>query len=112
MLSTKYDSDAKRDKYLYALRSVLEGIKVTQAEGVSICFGPDLLRSVGVCHSREFFHRPQVQSLLEFLRSAMMTPAEMIGLRDVSQIKNGFLADLLALESNPLEEISLLEKEE
>ncbi|KAK4960441.1 hypothetical protein LTR10_003337 [Elasticomyces elasticus] len=98
----------KRDVYGRSLTAGLEAIKIAAEEGVEICFGTDLLGPVGIFQSREFALRAQVQTPLEVLRSATVTPAKMMGLKDVGQIKEGFVADLLVLKSNPLDDISLL----
>ncbi|KAK3642108.1 hypothetical protein LTR56_010979 [Elasticomyces elasticus] len=98
----------KREVYRRSLTAGLEAIKIATEERVEICFGTDLLGSVGIFQSREFALRAQVQSPLEVLRSATITPAKMMGLKDVGQIKEGFVADLLVLKSNPLDDISLL----
>lgn len=104
------NSSAKREKYRSAVKTGLEAIKIAKEEGVKICFGTDLLGAVGVFQSREFTLRSQVQSPLEILQSATITPAGMMGLEKVGQIKEGFFADLLVLRSNPLEDITVLER--
>ncbi|KAK3051486.1 hypothetical protein LTR09_007509 [Extremus antarcticus] len=101
-----------RDVYRRSLTAGLEAIKIASEEGVEICFGTDLLGSVGVFQSEEFALRAQVQTPLEILRSATVTPAKMIGLKDVGQIREGFVADLLVLKSNPLDDISVLARPE
>ncbi|KAK5734359.1 hypothetical protein LTR17_009023 [Elasticomyces elasticus] len=98
----------KREVYRRSLRAGLEAIKIATEEGVETCFGTDLLGPVGIFQSREFALRAQVQTPLDVLRSATVTPAKMMGLKDVGQIKEGFVADLLVLKSNPLDDISLL----
>ena len=42
---------------------------------------------------------------VEALRAAMVTPAQVYGFRDLGQIREGYLADLVILEANPLENI-------
>jgi imidazolonepropionase-like amidohydrolase/Tol biopolymer transport system component len=44
-------------------------------------------------------------SPLEALRTATVTPAQVYGFRDLGQIREGYLADLVILEANPLEDI-------
>lgn len=103
-------SKKKRDKYRSFLTAGLEAITIAKEQGVEICFGTDLLGPVGVFQSREFALRSQVQTPLEILRSATITPAKMMGLVDVGQIKEGFIADMLVLKSNPLDDISALSR--
>ena len=104
-------SPAKREQYRDAVTQGLQAIRIAQEENVKICFGSDLLGPVGIFQSREFTLRAQVQTPLQILQSATTTPAEMMGLGgELGQIKEGFLADLLVLKSNPLEDISVLER--
>ena len=42
---------------------------------------------------------------LEALRAATVTPADVYGFRELGQIREGYLADLVILEANPLENI-------
>lgn len=75
---------------------------------MQICFGTDLLGPLGVFQSREFTLRSQVQSPLEILQSASVTPARRMGLKDVGQIEEGFLANLLVVKSSLLDDITVL----
>ncbi|QID83227.1 hypothetical protein GRS66_005677 [Saccharomyces pastorianus] len=55
----------------------------------------------------------KIQTAQEVLLSATVTPAEMNGLDDkLGQIKPGFFADLLMMNSNPLENIEILDEPE
>lgn len=105
-------SSAKRERYRNGLTAGLEALRIAKEENVKICFGTDLLGPAGVFQSREFSIRAQVQSPLEIIQSATITPASMMGLQDVGQIQEGFLADLLVLKSNPLDDITILERVE
>ena len=46
---------------------------------------------------------------LEAIKSATIIPAEMLNLKDRGEIKQGLLADIIAIETNPLENIASLE---
>ncbi len=86
-------------------------ISFTQAlqAGVTICFGGD----VGV-----FPHGDNARELLlmveygmkpiDALRSATAINAEVFRLPQLGQIKSGFLADLIAVEGNPVEDIKAI----
>ena len=102
---------AERDKARNMLASGLEALKIAQEEGVSICFGTDLLGPLGVFQNQEFALRKQVQPTLEIIQSATITPARMMGLEgEIGQVREGFAADLLVLNSNPLEDIEVLQR--
>ena len=104
-------STAERDNYRTMVASGLEALKIAQEEGVSICFGSDLLGPLGVFQNQEFVLRKQVQSTLQIIQSATVTPARMMGLEsDIGQVREGFAADLLVLKSNPLEDIEVLNR--
>ena len=47
---------------------------------------------------------------IEAIRSATIVPADMLNLYDKGEIKEGLLADIIALESNPTQDINALEK--
>jgi imidazolonepropionase-like amidohydrolase len=77
--------------------------------GVTICMGGD----VGV-----FAHGDNAQEMvlmaeygmkpLDVLRSATSVNAEVFGLKNLGNIKAGYLADLVAVNGNPVEDIKVL----
>lgn len=72
--------------------------------------GVDLLGPLGSALTREFSIRSEVLSPVDLLRTATVNHARMLRVEDVlGQIKPGFVADLLILESNPLEDITILD---
>ncbi|QID80275.1 hypothetical protein GRS66_002590 [Saccharomyces pastorianus] len=88
-------------------------MKIAQKKKVKICFGSDLLGPLYGYQTQEFRIRGKVQSAQEVLLSATVTPAEMNGLGDkLGQIKPGFIADLLMMKSNPLDDITILDEPE
>ena len=97
------------DKLHDVLHAGVTAIDLARAAGVKIGFGTDLL---GECHpqqSKELVLRLEVQSSLEILRSATVVNAELLGMRGVlGTVKPGALADLLLVDGNPLEDISVL----
>lgn len=46
---------------------------------------------------------------IEAIRAATINPAEMLNLNDRGEIKEGFLADIIAVDSNPIDNIKTLE---
>ncbi|RFU75717.1 amidohydrolase 1 [Trichoderma arundinaceum] len=103
-------SAAKNDDIL---QKGLEAIKIATDAGVTICFGTDLLGPLHFAQSKEFSVRSQVQTPLEILRSATVNAAKLLMKGDeLGQIKEGFAADFLVLDGNPLEDIALLDRAE
>ncbi|CAI4061503.1 hypothetical protein N7582_001912 [Saccharomyces uvarum] len=91
----------------------IEAMKIAQSKKVKICFGSDLLGPLYGYQTQEFRIRGKVQTAQEVLLSATVTPAEMNGLDNkLGQIKPGFIADLLMMNSNPLENIEILDEPE
>jgi imidazolonepropionase-like amidohydrolase len=95
------------------LRAGIASLKIASEAGVTICFGTDLLGPLGVAQSREFGLRAQALSAGDILRSATINPARRAGLEGfLGQVKEGFAADLLILNGNPLEDVGMLDEPE
>ena len=76
--------------------------------GVKIAFGTDAGVFPHGENANEFIYMTEVgMSPMEALKSATVTPAEMLNQSDqLGSIKAGKLADIIAMESNPLEDIN------
>lgn len=104
---------ASTKKNKEVLEKGLHAIKIAADAGVTICFGTDLLGKLHFAQSREFGLRGQVQSSLEVLRSATVNAAQMLRQdKFLGKISPGFAADLLILNANPLEDITILDEPE
>ncbi|KAJ5893639.1 hypothetical protein N7495_005330 [Penicillium taxi] len=104
------ESQAKNQQ---VLKSGLEALKIASEAGVKMCFGSDLLGPLGHAQTHEFALRAQVLKPLEILHSATINPAKMMGWEDsIGQIKEGFLADLIVLNKNPLEDVTVFDQPE
>lgn len=98
-------------KNLEVMNMGMEALRIAKEAGVTICYGSDLLGPLGTYQSREFGLRSKVLSALDILQSATINPARMMNQSRLGQVKVGFLADLLFLNSNPLEDITVFERE-
>ncbi|CAH0044698.1 unnamed protein product [Clonostachys solani] len=104
------DSDRKNTD---AFHKGLAALKMATDAGVTVCFGTDLLGPLHFAQSQEFSVRSQVQTPLQILQSATVNAAKLLMQEDrLGQVKEGFLADLLILDSNPLEDITVLDQPE
>lgn len=116
MASDQFSSFLKgqnRMKNMRVLYQGIEALKIAEKRNVKICFGSDLLGSLSGYQTQEFFIRGKVQTAQQVLLSATVTPPEMNGLGNrLGQVKKGFIADLLMMNSNPLEDISVLDEPE
>jgi len=87
----------------------LGGLEVMKQAGVKMAYGTDLLGSLHVRQSTEFTLRAQVLSAIDILRSACSIGAELLGQQgQLGCIRPQALADLLVVQGNPLEDISIL----
>lgn len=93
--------------------SGLEALRIANEAGVTICFGTDLLGPMHFAQTKEFQLRKRVQTPLEIIQSATTNAARMMSRQDeLGRIAPGFKADLLILNANPLEDITVLDRPE
>ncbi|KAH6957748.1 amidohydrolase-like protein [Ilyonectria sp. MPI-CAGE-AT-0026] len=98
------------EKNKAVLERGLLAIKVAREAGVTICFGTDLLGPLHFAQTHEFSLRSKVQNAVEILQSATVNAARLLRKEDfLGQILPGFAADLLILDANPLEDITVLD---
>lgn len=102
-----------REKNEAVLKAGLESIRIAHEAGVKMCLGSDLLSFLGVEQLGEFGLRARVLEGKEVLRHATVNPAEMLGQGDrLGRVEEGYVADLLVLNRNPLEDVTVFEKPE
>jgi imidazolonepropionase-like amidohydrolase len=91
--------------------SILKGLGYMKAAGVKMGFGTDLLAEHHVRQCIEFELRAQVLSAYDILLSATSVAAEILQEEgQLGVVAPGAHADLLVVDGNPLEDISLLAK--
>ncbi|KAI1627938.1 amidohydrolase-like protein [Exophiala viscosa] len=97
------------DKNQEVLDKGFQAIKIASDAGVTLCFGSDLLGPMHEAQTLEFVLRSRVQKPLPILQSATVNAARLIQQeKSLGHIAVGFLADMLILNSNPLEDITIL----
>lgn len=102
-----------REKNEMVLKAGLASLRVAYEAGVTMCLGSDLLSFLGVEQLGEFGLRAQVLPCKEVLRHATVNPAKMLGQeKRLGQVRDGFVADVLLLNANPLEDITVFERPE
>lgn len=91
----------------------LNAVEMADRAGVPMAYGTDLL---GVMHRRqltEFGLRAEVVKPADLLRAATINGAALICREDtLGQVREGFTADLIVVDGNPLEDISVMEDPE
>lgn len=95
--------DEAREHGIRALRYAYEA-------GVKIASGSDLLGPLQIHKARELQIKTEVMTPMESLISATKTNAELFGMeKEIGTVEEGKLADLIVVDGNPLEDISLLQ---
>lgn len=93
------------------LKAGLESLRIAHEAGVTICHGSDLLGPLQAEQSREFELRAQALSSTTVLQGATVNAAKMLRQEDfLGQIKPGFAADMLILNKNPHDDVSILSR--
>ncbi|KAJ5496877.1 Amidohydrolase 1 [Penicillium fimorum] len=104
------DSAAKNEE---VLEKGLNAIKIAVDAGVTVCFGTNLLGPMHFAQNKEFSVRSSVLTPLQILRSATVNAARLVMQEHrLGQVLEGFVADLLILKGNPLEDITILDRVE
>ena len=89
--------------------SALTSLEIMKRAGVKMGFGTDLLGALHVRQSTEFTLRAKVLPAIDVLRSACVVNAALLGETGrLGCIREGAVADLLVLDGNPFEDISVL----
>lgn len=104
---------ANAAKNAEVLERGLESVRLAHEAGVRMCLGTDLLSFLGAEQLGEFGLRARVLDAAEVLRHATVNPARLLGQEGrLGQVREGFVADLLVLNANPLEDVTVFERPE
>ncbi|ETN41122.1 uncharacterized protein HMPREF1541_03057 [Cyphellophora europaea CBS 101466] len=88
-----------------------DSLRIADKAGVTMCYGSDLLASMIQFQTYEFVLRSKVLSAAKVLQAATVNGAKMLRHEgSLGQIKPGYLADMLILNVNPLEDITVLDR--
>jgi len=88
----------------------LEALALAHEMGANIGLGTDLLGGMHKDQSNEFTIRAQVMPAVDVLRSATSQNAKLLNMEgELGIVAPGALADLIAVNGNPLDEISCLD---
>ncbi|ARS52765.1 metal-dependent hydrolase family protein [Kushneria konosiri] len=102
----KPDSVAKIDDVRLA---GLESLKIMREAGLTMAYGSDLLGEMHRHQSEEFVIRSRVLAPHEVIRSATLDAARLLQREgDIGCVAEGARADLIVVDGNPLEDMSLL----
>ena len=102
---------ASQEKINHVYAQALDGLEHMRDAGVKMGLGTDLLGAQHVRQCTEFAIRKQVLTPFEILYQATAVNAEILMEPDrLGCIREGAYADLLVVDGNPLDDISLLEQ--
>ncbi|KAF7343366.1 Amidohydro-rel domain-containing protein [Mycena venus] len=91
----------------------LEALRIAHDAGVTMCYGSDLLTSLHALQTEEFAVRAGVLPSDAILKHATTNAARMLGKSSlIGTISAGAYADLLVLNANPLEDVTVLDRPE
>jgi imidazolonepropionase-like amidohydrolase len=103
--------EAGRAKNKEVLASGVEALKICSEAGVMLCYGSDLLSGMHALQNGEFSLRSKVLSAADILRSATVNAAKLLRMEGkLGAIRKDAIADLLILDGNPLEDITVLDR--
>jgi imidazolonepropionase-like amidohydrolase len=89
----------------------LAGVERMKRAGVRMGFGTDFIGELDRYQCTEFSIRREVLSSIDILRSATSVNAKIIGQEEsIGRVAPGLLADLLVVNGNPLEDVSLFDE--
>lgn len=87
----------------------VQSLEIAKAEGVPIVYGTDLLGEMHPRQLGEFKLRASVLTPAEQLQGATSTAARLMGREgEIGCIAPGAFADLIVMDGNPLQDISLM----
>lgn len=102
---------ANQAKNAAVLTQGLQSVRLAHEAGVRMCMGTDLLSFLGAEQLGEFGLRARVLPAAEVLRHATVNPARMLGREGaLGQVAEGFAADLLVLNADPLRDVTVFER--
>lgn len=101
-------------KNLQVLEAGFRSLQIADAAGVTMVYGTDLLGPMQRKQTGEFSLRTKAGlSALKILQSATTNAARRLQQEDkLGRLKEGYTADLLILNANPLDDITILDRPE
>jgi imidazolonepropionase-like amidohydrolase len=102
-------SSISMEKLKRVAEQATRSIQIMKEAGIRMGFGSDLLGALSPRQATEFILRAEVLPAIDILRSACSVNAEIMGQSGrLGCVKEGAAADLLVVNGDPLEDISLL----
>lgn len=100
---------ASYNKVTEVHEAALSSLERAHKAGVNLVYGSDLLGPLQVAQLEEFTLRAQVQPAADIIRAATSTAARLLHMQgQIGTLAVGSHADLLVVDGNPLDDISIL----
>ncbi len=104
---------ALQKKVYSVLDAGIQALETAWQANVNIVFGTDLLGSMHTSQLQEFAIRREVMPASSLIQSATLKAAELFNMSDeIGTLAEGYRADLLIVDGNPLEDITVLQDPE
>ncbi|RDX49310.1 hypothetical protein OH76DRAFT_546437 [Lentinus brumalis] len=87
----------------------LDALKIADDAGIIICYGSDLLTSMHALQTEEFTVRNSILPSARVLKHATTNAALMLRDSKLGKIASGCYADMLVLDVNPLDDVTILD---
>jgi len=95
------------------LEAGMEALEMAYKADVHIAYGTDLLGQMHRHQSEEFNIRKEIVSPADLIRQATINAAKLFQMEgQIGEVASGFEADLIVVDGDPLEDISLLARPE
>ena len=96
-------------KTFSVLDAGMNALEMAYKAGVHMAYGTDLLGQMHRRQNEEFDIRKEIVSAADLIRQATVNAAEVFSMADrIGQVALGYDADLIVVDGNPLDDISLL----
>ncbi len=97
------------EKTWEVLDAGMQALEKSYKAGLKIAYGTDLLGQMHRRQSEEFAIRAEVVKPADLIRQATVNPAALFRMQDrIGQVKEGFEADLIVVDGNPLDDVRML----
>ena len=111
--ATHYPDDTTVESITFTNASASESVRIAMAVGVNIGSGSDVFGSNVDQKALELELKAAIMGAMDSLISATRTNAHLLGLEDqIGTLEMGKLADLIVVNGNPIEDITLLQDQQ
>lgn len=98
------------EKLHVVISHAYDSMRLLRDAGIPMGFGTDLFGKAHGKEASEFEQRSKVNTPVEILRSLTSVNADILMRDDLGRVASGAVADLIAVDGNPLVDISVLEE--